>query len=134
MKKEFTQLDHVNFTVSNFQESVLWYEKIFNFKLVEEGKSLEGRQWGILKSGESMLAITEDPERSSKEDRSLHKIYHFGLRVHNENLWRQRLKEFRLETFYDSPVQYPHSQSWYVQDPTGNEIEVSLWEENKAQF
>ena len=54
MKK--VQIDHVNFSVHNFSESVRWYNEIFNFDLVEEGND-HGHRWGILRNGDSMLAI-----------------------------------------------------------------------------
>jgi catechol 2,3-dioxygenase-like lactoylglutathione lyase family enzyme len=32
-----SNLDHLNLSVNNFDETVEWYNKIFGFKLVEQG-------------------------------------------------------------------------------------------------
>lgn len=134
MKNNIAKLDHINFTVENFNETVKWYKNIFNFDLVESGFNLKGNKWGILKSGDTMLAITEYPNRKSYIDDSYHKVYHFGLRLIDKSEWLKKLKAFRLETFYSSPVNYPNSTSWYVKDPTGHEIEVAIWNQNKVIF
>ena len=134
MKNSVTHLDHVNFTVNNFQESVDWYKEIFNFDLVEEGIGLTGQRWGILKSGDTMLAITEYPEWEQPEAEDHHKIYHFGFRLRDKEEWQEKLNEHKLETYFASPIDYPHSTSWYVRDPTGNSIEVSIWDNNTVRF
>lgn len=134
MKNTVAKLDHINFTVSNFNESVDWYKKIFNFDLVENGVSQEGRRWGILQSGDTMLAITEYPDRKWNFGEDYHQTYHFGLRLLDESEWEQKVREYKLETFYSSPIPYPHSTSWYVKDPTGNEIEVAIWKNNEVKF
>lgn len=134
MKNKIAQLDHLNFSVKNFQESVDWYKKIFNFNLVEQGTSQNGLPWGILKSGDNMLAISEHPNSKIPNREDYHQMFHFGLRLIDEQEWRQKVEQFQLETFYSSPVIYPNSKSWYVVDPTGNMIEVAIWHNNKVKF
>ena len=134
MKNSVAKLDHVNFTVSNLNETAEWYKNIFNFELVEEGVSQTGHKWGILKSGDTMLAITEYPEKTWYFGDKFHQTYHFGLRLKNKNEWEEKIKDYDLETFYSSPITYPHSTSWYVKDPTGNEIEVAIWANNEVMF
>ena len=63
-----------------------------------------------------------------------HGVRHFGLRVTDGEAWERTLRRERLELFWDSPVQYPHSTSWYVKDPDGYEIEVALWNEDRVAF
>ncbi len=134
MTKQISQLDHVNFTVTNLKESLDWYNKVFNFECVEEGIDKEGNKWAIVKSGDSMLALTEFPNRKIYEGREFHQTYHFGLRLADKKEWENTMKEYSLKTFYSSPIVYPNSQSWYVKDPTGNEIDVTVWNKNEIKF
>ncbi len=101
---------------------------------MEKGVDREGHKWGILQSGETMLAITEYPERKWYCGEDYHQTYHFGLRLLDKGEWQQKIKELKLETFYSSPIPYQHSTSWYVKDPTGNEIEVAVWHNNEVKF
>jgi catechol 2,3-dioxygenase-like lactoylglutathione lyase family enzyme len=137
MKKEKVSLDHLNLTVKNFAESVAWYGRVFGFELVEEGMDDDG-PWGILRSGDSMLCIYESPKRTLLEDDgesgAYHQIYHFGLRITDRKAWEETVKKENLETYYGSPVRYPHSQSWYITDPTGYMIEVALWGAEGVRF
>lgn len=134
MKNNTVLLDHVNFTVENFRESVEWYHKIFSFELVEKGISEAGNKWGILKNGDSMLAITEYPDKKWGVSEEYHQTYHIGLRLADKQEWEEKIRQYNLETYYGSPITYPHSRSWYVKDPTGHEIEVAIWNNNKVQF
>ena len=124
--------DHLNLTVRDFGESVGWYGRVFRFALVEEGVR-EGVRWGVLRSGSgrgsAMLCIyerpdylTADPESPRPERR--HAIRHFGLRIDDEPSWRETLRREGLD---HEETRWPRSTSWYVNDPTGYEIEVAHW-------
>jgi catechol 2,3-dioxygenase-like lactoylglutathione lyase family enzyme len=127
-------LDHLNLTVRNFEESVAWYGKVFGFSLVEQGVEDDG-PWGILRSGDSMLCIYESPGlKEPNESEDSYQIYHFGLRVRDRQAWEETVKREKLETYYGSPVRYPHSLSWYITDPTGYMIEVALWKGDSVAF
>ena len=125
---------HLNLTVRDFDESVGWYGRVFRFSLVEEGVR-EGVRWGVLRSGSgrgsAMLCIyeragylTADPDAPRPERR--HAIRHYGLRVEDEGAWRETL---RREGLGHEERRWPRSTSWYVNDPTGYEIEIAHWRE-----
>jgi catechol 2,3-dioxygenase-like lactoylglutathione lyase family enzyme len=130
-------LDHLNLTVRDFKESVDWYGRIFGFEMVENG-FLEGAPWGILRSQDSMLCIYEDKDRvmllKNGEDDRFHRVFHFGLRIQNREEWENILERDKLPVFYGGPVRYPHSTSWYIEDPSGYTIEVALWDMNQVKF
>lgn len=132
--KNIAKLDHLNLSVKNYQESINWYQKIFGFEVVEEGTNMNGRPYGIIKSEETMIALNEDPERGEPKEHNQHLMNHFGFKLLNKDFWIETLKKFNLKTYYGSPVEYPNSTSWYVKDPTGHEIEVSIWNNNKIIF
>ena len=130
------KLDHINLTVTNLQDSVKWYGKIFGFELVESGISPQGIKWGIVAFNDSMICMTEYAGRIAAdqfEDKSVHQIDHFGFRVSDSEKWRQTVTDNKLETYYGE-IKYPSSTSWYVRDPSGHEIEVSYTVNERLQF
>ena len=121
------KIDHVNMSVKNLKESVEWYEKIFGFKVVEQGERDHG-PWAIVANGDSMICMyqyadLEDP-RKFQTLRS-HQVNHFGLRIADPGIWEQKIKDFQIPILFGGVQEYPHSLSWYLADPTGHEIEVS---------
>jgi len=131
------QLDHLNLTVRNFGESADWYSKIFGFKVVEKGLR-NGKPWGVLRSGEALLCLYENPERQfvdgdELESRGLHGVNHFSFRIVDETLWKETVGRHGLRLEYGGAVRYPHSTSWYVLDPTGYEIEVVSWDSDQVK-
>lgn len=131
-------LDHLNLSVSNFDETVDWYKRVFGFTLVEEGIR-SGVRWGIIRGGESMLCIYEHPEKeyadiSDPRLEPFHGLNHFGLRITDRKEWEETVKREKVEVEYGGAVDYPHSTSWYVTDPTGYEIEVALWDNDNISF
>jgi len=136
MNNELVTLDHVNLTVRSFSESAEWYKRVFGFLLVEEGVYGDGT-WGILRNGDFMLCIYESPSRevlSGESSDRFHHVYHFGLRIRDRKQWEGILEREALETYYSSPVRYPHSLSWYIKDPTGHMIEVAYWQDDQVKF
>ena len=78
------QLDHLNLSVSNFDETVGWYGRIFGMELVEDGVQ-DGVRWGVIKGGDAMLCIYEHADlkfrdADAMQKRGYHAISHFVLR------------------------------------------------------
>jgi lactoylglutathione lyase len=131
-------LDHINMTVRDFDQTVDWYGRVFDFELVEEALT-EGVRWGVIRSGEALLCIYEDPDREHLDrfelrDRSLHGMAHFGLRITGVEEWLETVEREKIEVLYDGEIAWPHSRSWYIKDPTGYEIEVALWADDRVAF
>jgi catechol-2,3-dioxygenase len=129
------QLDHLNLTVKDFNESAQWYKRVFGFEIVEEGVR-NGNKWGILQSGDALLCIYQDPSRTAPGEapESQHRIYHFGLRITDRQKWEETIAKEHIQVEYGGAIDYPHSLSWYLSDPTGHEIEVALWQDDKIRF
>lgn len=131
-------LDHLNMTVNNLEESIQWYRHVFDFQIAERGVR-NGTPWAIIRSGEALLCLYEDaartlPQQFLRNGGDRHTIYHFGLRITDRNAWLEKVEEHQLELEYGGEIDYPHSKSWYVFDPTGYGIEVALWENDTIQF
>ncbi|MGH7162979.1 MAG: VOC family protein [Planctomycetota bacterium] len=130
------QLDHLNLTVKSYDETADWYRRVFGFEIVEEAIT-DGVRWGVLKSGEAMLCVYEHPERrfvDDLEERRIHGINHFGLRITDREAWEETVRRESVEVDYGGPVRWPHSTAWYVSDPTGYTIEVALWDDDSVRF
>jgi catechol 2,3-dioxygenase-like lactoylglutathione lyase family enzyme len=131
------KLDHINLTVANLTASIEWYGKVFGFELVESGTTEIGTKWGIVASNDSMICMAEYSARvpaDKVDDKSVHRICHFGIRVSDSEKWQQTVRDHRLELYYGGENEYPNSRSWYVHDPSGHEIEVSYAAGGRLQF
>jgi catechol 2,3-dioxygenase-like lactoylglutathione lyase family enzyme len=131
-------LDHINMTVSDFNQTVRWYRRVFGFELVEE-RVTDAVRWGVIRAGEAMLCIYEHPklerlDRLELSSRGLHGVAHFGLRIIDADAWLETIEREKVHVLYDGEIQWPHSRSWYIKDPTGYEIEVVLWTDDRVAF
>lgn len=131
-------IDHINLSVRNLEASLAWYARVFDFEVVERGVQ-DGRPWAIARSGEAMLALYEDAQRThhdrfSLRRKKLHGINHFALRVDDPQAWLERAAAESVPVLYEGEVAWPHSSSWYVVDPTGYEIEVVHWHAGTIAF
>ncbi len=132
------QLDHLNLTVADLDQTIAWYAAIFGFRVVEQGLR-EDTRWAILRAGEAMLCVYEDPTREAPSrfqvgDTSRHTIYHWGLRITDKAAWLRTIEQHDLDLEFGGESDYPHSTSWYVSDPTGYSIEVAYWHEDQVAF
>lgn len=131
------KLDHINLTVVHLKESIEWYKKIFGFKLVESGTTLQEVPWAIVSLDDSMICMSEYGNRAladTFEDKTAHCIDHFGIRINNIEKWEHIIQENSLRLGYGGQIQYPYSKSWYVYDPSGHKIEVSYTLKKHLQF
>ena len=131
-------LDHLNLTVTNLKESLDWYARVFGFRKVEEGDGDYG-PWAIIRSGDALLCLYEQPSRKrmdydTRQSERLHGINHFALRIADRQAWEQVIAQENLELLDDGGVEWPHSSAWYLNDPTGYCIEVSLWHDETIRF
>lgn len=128
------QLDHLNLTVRDFEETADWYARVFGFEIVEDKVDADGRRWGVLRSGDAMLCIYEHPELEFTRHDKTHRINHFSLRIDDREAWESVLEREQLELQWGGETRWPHSVAWYVNDPTGWQIEVALWDNDTVAF
>jgi len=129
-------LDHLNMTVQSFEDSAAWYARVLGFEVVEKGV-YDGEPWGILKSGSALLCLYQHPELGKADSEgppSGQHLNHFGLRISDRAAWEDTIAREKVKVAYDGPVRWPHSTSWYIEDPSGYEIEVALWDDNRIAF
>jgi lactoylglutathione lyase len=131
-------LDHLNLSVHDLAETAAWYDRVLGFELVERSQS-RGRQYAILRSGDAMLCVYEHPDRARLTDelrtgRAAHGLSHFALRITDRRAWEETVAREAVEVRYGGVIEWPHSASWYVTDPSGYEIEVVLWKQDRVSF
>ena len=132
-------LDHLNLSVHDFDETVAWYGRVFGFELVEQSTQADGTRFGVLRSEDAMLCIYEHAELKQVgcdelRAQGLHAICHFGLRVRDREEWEATVAGENLTLDYGGAIAYSHSTSWYVKDPTGWTIEVAVWNDDTIRF
>ncbi|MCA9525557.1 MAG: VOC family protein [Myxococcales bacterium] len=126
-------LDHLNLTVADLDASRAWYTALFDFQPVEGGV-WRGHRWAILRAGDALLCLYEHRELESPAAATCHHLSHFALRLIEPAAFLDRVASNGVEVKFGGPVRWPGSTSWYVDDPTGHEIEVVCWDGDTLSF
>lgn len=132
-------LGHVVFYVKDLERSLTFYRDLLGFK--EVGRIFNGAA-AALTSGRThhellLIQVGDAPGPSPGRRRGL---YHIGIKV-GDSLDELRAAKRELETAgiaIDGMSDHTVSQSLYLRDPDGNEVELyvdadeSLWRDNPA--
>jgi catechol 2,3-dioxygenase len=132
-------LGHVVFYVKDLERSLGFYRDLLGFK--EVGRIFNGMA-AALTSGRThhellLIQVGDAPGPSSGRRRGL---YHIGIKV-GDSLDELRVAKRELETAgiaIDGMSDHTVSQSLYLQDPDGNEVELyvdadeSIWKNDPA--
>ncbi len=114
--------DHLNFNVINLNESIRWYRELFGFEVKQQGQS-----------GDTPYAIIGLPRvlylclyESLKEKPKANGYFnHLGLNISDFEETKKKLQEKGIPILYGGEVDYGKSQSLYIADPNGIEVELS---------
>ena len=112
-------IDHVNLSVKNLEESVDFYNKLFGFELRKDQPEENSK---IIGTDTIKLCLYEDPiiDNGNKAG-----INHFGFHIENFEEIEINCKKNNVPILYDGAMSWEKSRSIYIQDPNGNEIELS---------
>jgi catechol 2,3-dioxygenase len=132
-------LGHVVFYVRNLQQSLAFYRDLLGFK--EIGRVFSGAA-AALTSGRTHheLLLIQVGDAPGPPQGCRRGLYHIGIKVGN-NLDELRAAKRELEQAaitIDSMSDHTVSQSLYLRDPDGNEVELyvdadeSVWKNNPA--
>lgn len=113
-------IDHLNLKVSNLDNSVNFYQKIFGFKVYEEGFSSDKPYKIIGLKDKLFLCLYEQRKSSDKGP-----LNHIGINVVDFDHTYRTLTQEKIPLHYGGVVDYPKSRSLYIEDPDGNAIELS---------
>lgn len=121
-------IDHVNISVSDLERAIAFYESIFGFQLVEDGRSRTEAPFVIMSAGGRAFLALHETDRVAAPSRPF--INHWGFVVGDIDLVRRKLADHAVKV-QDGDSEsggvrhWPHSRSIYVYDPDGHEIELA---------
>ena len=112
-----TGLDHLNLTVKNLKNTTEFYKNIFGLEEKERGV-WNGVDWKIIGKKWSIYLCLYEGKKELKESR----LSHIGFNISNYQNFKNNLIARKIKF---EEISYPRSQSLYVKDPDGLEVEVS---------
>ena len=130
-------LNHVGFTVSNLQDSIDWYEKILDCKLLMKDKLDETKVQGIFQEqdthaevallsieGGGMVELFQftSLQKDLLEDTRLFKPQHFAIATDDIQKRYEELQKINVKILF-SPKNISGIEFFYLEDPDGNKIE-----------
>jgi len=121
-------IDHVNLQVTDLDASIDFYRRVFGFRVLEDGRVTAPGGWAIVGlSGAVCLALGVTKDSSPAQGK---RITHFGLVIEDALATLEQLKKEGVTVVPRGPggseiLPYPRSQSIYMKDPDGHEIELT---------
>ena len=126
-------IDHINMSVNNLEESILFYKKLFGFEIIEDSRSGAippnkfGAPYVIIGIKQCVyLALHQGLQTGDgKHNGSPIRRAHFGLHVEDFDTVIAKLKSHSVSFLYgETYLEGPHSRSVYILDPNQHEIEL----------
>ncbi|OUR94885.1 hypothetical protein A9Q84_17410 [Halobacteriovorax marinus] len=116
-------IDHLNMNIRNYEETKKFYSKYFGFKVLEEDISkMSGNTFMVIGIPGIISLCMYESEEFNFENQA---ISHFGLNVENFEEALDLLKKDNIPLLYNSPIKWESSESIYISDPSGHEIELT---------
>ena len=107
--------------VKNLEESVKFYHDLFGFEVKQEENPNKIDAPSKIIGNESIkLCMYEIPDMSPEGG-----IAHFGFSIENYDNILEKCKEMDVKILYGGPIMWEKSQSIYIVDPSGYELELS---------
>ena len=121
MPLDATSIDHINMNVKSLDESIKFYCDLFGFEIKKDDNSQNklDAPSKIIGNDSIKLCMYEVPDMSPKGG-----IAHFGFHIKNFDDVVAKCKELGVQILYDGPIQWEHSKSVYIVDPSGYELEL----------
>ncbi len=121
-------IDHVNISVSDLERAMAFYESVFGFRLVEDGRSRAEAPFVIMSAGGRAFLALHESNRVAAPSRPF--INHWGFVVGDIDLVRRKLADHQVhvqdkDSESGGVRNWPRSRSIYVNDPDGHEIELA---------
>ena len=119
-------LDHIALSVKNVDESVAFYQKVFQFKEIANTASDSKTRW-LLIGENKQLHVIPRPNLEVKTNKALH----FALATSDLDSFIQHLINLKIEfsdwknTINKDYVRKDGIQQFYFQDPNGYWIEIN---------
>tara|TARA_R110000868_G_scaffold132380_3_gene343216 strand:+ start:38904 stop:39281 length:378 start_codon:yes stop_codon:yes gene_type:complete len=116
------RIDHINFNVSNLQNSVNFYSKIFGLSEKESGISkASGKPYKIIGHPDKFYLCLYESNSQVKQQG----LNHFGIHVEDFAGIVQKLHDEKVEILYGGITEWENSKSAYINGPDQEEIEIT---------
>jgi len=119
MKLVTTGIDHLNLEVFNLVETIQFYKTLFGFEI---RKNQSDQNSAIIGNDFIKLCLYEVEGFTKYEKKGYH---HFGFYIENFDEILAKCEEMDLHIYYGGVLKWENSESIYIQDPNGYEIELS---------
>ncbi|QUC65536.1 VOC family protein [Nitrosopumilus sp. K4] len=116
-----TSIDHINMKVKNLEESVKFYQKLFGFEVKQEDNPNKIDAPSKIIGNDSIKLCMYEVQDMSPEGG----IAHFGFNIENYDEVLEKCRENGVSILYGGPIDWEKSQSIYIVDPSGYELELS---------
>ncbi len=117
-------IDHINMVVKNLDESIRFYEKMFDFKVKERGEQSNGLPYAIIgEDGAAYMALYET-NGSLGENTNGERVAHIGFNIDSFDDIETSLKDLDVKISHQQ-VDWGKSKSIWIYDPNGFEIELA---------
>jgi lactoylglutathione lyase len=119
-----TGIDHMNLYVNDLERSVAFYHDVFGFEEKERGTGRSDQPFIIIGvKGVAYLALHHSDEEMPASGK---RINHWGFVVGDLKFVREKLQQQGIPINYDGMIfDWESSQSLYITDPDGHEIELA---------
>ena len=119
MSLKASGIDHVNIDVKSLKETIEFYNKLFGFVVLKEQPEHNSK---IIGNEKIKMCIYEDPDFNGYVESGFN---HFGFHIENFNEIISKCKENGVTINYGGAIGWEKSESIYITDPNGYEIELS---------
>jgi catechol 2,3-dioxygenase-like lactoylglutathione lyase family enzyme len=118
-----TRLDHINMRVKDLTASIQFYEQLFGFQMKEDHTQDGEDAWAIVGLANVVYICMYLHADKVRAPEAL-QIMHFGLVIDDFGTILERLQAHGVD-IGRGWVQWPHSRSVYIKDPSGHEIDLT---------
>jgi catechol 2,3-dioxygenase-like lactoylglutathione lyase family enzyme len=118
------KVDHINLSIHPYRETIDFYKQVFGMKTFEEGDS-HGSPYEIIGIPGKLFLCLYESSPGTQEGAQNGGVNHLGIHIENFDQAKKDLIDQGIELHYGGEVHYPKSRSLYIEDPSGNAIELS---------
>lgn len=121
-------IDHVNMSVADLSRAMAFYESVFGFRLVEDGRGRTDAPYVIMTAGGRAYLALHENATTGRPSRPF--VNHWGFVVGDLDRILEKLEKHEVpvqdgDSKSGGIRQWAHSRSIYVYDPDGHEIELA---------